>query len=190
MYQTPLGRVAELVGQISLDIFRVSHILSSLLIAHRLSMERTMNCVRKVRMGKMLGIRLLLSSLLVSALFTSSAWGTMIGIAASDSSGAGLKNLGAGNSPILIGQIAWDVLPDLTTATTTIGVTGSAIDPIGGFKPGDKLVLLGNSYPQKSGTGEIIVGVPGRRHCCCSLLAEPSWSGEGVLHRGDAAVGM
>ena len=72
----------------------------------------------------------------------------------------GLKNLGVNNEPILIAQVAFDVLADLTSSPTTVNVTGSSINPIGGFKDGDSLDLLGSTFGTNGGSSEILIGVP------------------------------
>ena len=73
----------------------------------------------------------------------------------------GLKNQGSDDHPILIGQVTFKALVDLTSSFTTVAVTGNSLNPIGGWRPGDQVVLFGSGpYDTNSGTGEIIVGVP------------------------------
>ena len=75
--------------------------------------------------------------------------------------GAAYKNQGSDDDPILIGQITFKALVDLTSSFTTVDVTGNSLNKIGGWQSGDQVVLFGSGpYDANSGTGEIIVGVP------------------------------
>jgi len=68
---------------------------------------------------------------------------------------AGLKNLGAGSNPILIGQLAFEVLQNPGPSGTNLAVTGSSINPVGGFLSGDQLDLFGEAYSSNGGTADI-----------------------------------
>lgn len=73
----------------------------------------------------------------------------------------GYKNQGSDDDPILVGQITFKALVDLTSSFTTVEVTGNSLNPIGGWAAGDQVVLFGSGpYDTNSGEAEIIVGVP------------------------------
>ena len=73
----------------------------------------------------------------------------------------GFKNQGSDDDPILVGQVTFKALVDLTSSFTTVAMTGNSLNPIGGWQAGDQVVLFGSGpYETNSGTGEIIVGVP------------------------------
>ena len=75
--------------------------------------------------------------------------------------GAAYKNQGSDDDPILIGQITFKALVDLTSSFTMVAVTGNSLNKIGGWESGDQVVLFGSGpYDVNHGTGEIMVGVP------------------------------
>ena len=74
------------------------------------------------------------------------------------------RDLGTGGQPILLGQVAFDVLATLDGQTTALDVTGSAINAIGGFDPATDQTNFqldaetANLTSTNAGVGQIAVG--------------------------------